>query len=58
MSGKIMLLIVKTILGIMKTILRIVVLETGYAERSRKFVNEVPGRHSACGDASRATPVA
>ena len=42
----------------MKTILRIVVLETGYAERSRKFVNEVPGRHYACGDAYSASPVA
>ena len=28
---------VKIILRIMKTILRIVVLETGYAERSRKY---------------------
>ena len=36
MSGKIILLIVKTILRIMKTILLIVGLETGYAERSRK----------------------
>ena len=44
MSGKINLLIVKTILRIMKTILLIVKiillivgLETGYAERSRKY---------------------
>ena len=37
MSGKIILRIVKIILQIMKTILRIVVLETGYAERSRKY---------------------
>ena len=51
MSGKI-------ILRIMKIILRIVVLETGSAERSRKFVNEVPGRHYACGDAYSASPVA
>ena len=58
MSGKIILLIVKIILRIMKTILRIVVLEAGYAERSRKFVNEVPGRHYACGDAYSASPVA
>ena len=42
----------------MKIILRIVVLETGSAERSRKFVNEVPGRHYACGDAYSASPVA
>ena len=52
------MLIVKIILLIVKTILRIVVLETGYAERSRKFVNEVPGRHYACGDAYSASPVA
>ena len=58
MSGKIILRIMKTILLKMKTILRIVVLETGYAERSRKFVNEVPGRHYACGDAYSASPVA
>ena len=58
MRGKIILLIVKTILLIVKTILRIVVLETGYAERSRKFVNEVPGRHYACGDAYSESPVA
>ena len=34
MSGKINLLIVRTILRIMKTILRIVVLETGFSERA------------------------
>ena len=34
MSGKINLLIVKTILRIMKTILRIVVLETGFPARA------------------------
>ena len=38
MSGKIILLIVKTILRIVKIILLIVGLETGYAERSRIFV--------------------
>ena len=38
MSGKIILLIMKSILLIMKIILRIVGLETGYAERSRIFV--------------------
>ena len=65
MSGKIILLIMKSILLIMKSILLImkiilliVVLETGSAERSRKFVNEVPGRHYACGDAYSASPVA
>ena len=36
MSGKIILLIMKTILRIVKIILLIVGLETGYAERSRK----------------------
>ena len=36
MSGKIILRIMKTILLIVKIILRIVGLETGYAERSRK----------------------
>ena len=36
MSGKIILLIMKIILLIMKIILRIVMLGTGYAERSRK----------------------
>ena len=34
MSGKIILLIVKTILRIMKTILLIVVLETGFSGRA------------------------
>ena len=34
MSGKIFLLIVKTILRIMKTILLIVVLETGFSGRA------------------------
>ena len=38
MSGKIILLIMKTILLIVKIILLIVGLETGYAERSRIFV--------------------
>ena len=38
MSGKIILLIMKTILRIVKIILLIVGLETGYAERSRIFV--------------------
>ena len=33
---------VKIILRIMKTILRIVVLETGYAERSRKYEEILP----------------
>ena len=36
MSGKIILLIMKTILRIVKIILLIVGLETGYAERSRE----------------------
>ena len=38
MIGKIILLIMKTILRIVKIILLIVGLETGYAERSRIFV--------------------
>ena len=41
MSGKIILLITKIILLIMKTILRIVGLETGYAERIRKCQEKV-----------------
>ena len=41
MSGKIILLIMKSILLIMKIILRIVGLETGYAERIRKCQEKV-----------------
>ena len=41
MSGKIILLIMKTILRIVKIILLIVGLETGYAERSREGQEKV-----------------